>query len=213
MGSWLSQSRWTWTSSRAPDLVGRCRYGLGYSHSAFAVASLAEFKSRVSAIRPFPGERYGVERAVRVEAGIGELSRLNKLVTPEFGPRGSPVQGVHRSADGVRQTGRFRLVEFCKRCKKCAEACPSGALSFDDEPSFKTRGPWNNPGHKAWFEDFIRVLPTLATGRQRLRHLPGELSLHERRPGLGSRSSESHGLGRAGRGRVFPDHGRRFRLR
>jgi len=50
----------------------------------------------------------------------------------------------------------FGVVEFCKRCKKCAEACPPAALSFDDEPSFKILGDWNNPGHKAWFEDSYR---------------------------------------------------------
>ena len=30
------------------------------------------------------------------------------------------------------------------------------ALSFDAEPSFKILGDWNNPGHKAWFEDSYR---------------------------------------------------------
>jgi epoxyqueuosine reductase QueG len=47
----------------------------------------------------------------------------------------------------------FGVVPFCKRCLRCAQACPAQALSFDDQPSFKTTGPWNNPGHQAWFED------------------------------------------------------------
>jgi ferredoxin len=47
-------------------------------------------------------------------------------------------------------------MEFCKHCKKCAEACPSGALSFDTEPSWEIRGGWNNPGHKAFFEDSVK---------------------------------------------------------
>lgn len=44
-------------------------------------------------------------------------------------------------------------MDFCRRCKKCAEACPSGALSYDTEPTWEIVGGFNNPGHKAWFED------------------------------------------------------------
>jgi epoxyqueuosine reductase QueG len=50
----------------------------------------------------------------------------------------------------------FGLADYCKQCTACAEACPAGALSFDTEPSFQIRGPWNNAGHEAWFEDSYR---------------------------------------------------------
>jgi reductive dehalogenase len=50
------------------------------------------------------------------------------------------------------------ILEFCKNCKKCAEACPSEALSFDREPTWQTKGGWNNPGHKAWFEDSTKCM-------------------------------------------------------
>jgi reductive dehalogenase len=88
-----------------------------------------------------------------LDAGIGELSRLNKLVTPEFGPAVRLCKVFTDLPMAYDKPVDFGLVKFCKTCKKCAEACPSRALSFDDEPSFKTKGPWNNPGHKAWFED------------------------------------------------------------
>jgi epoxyqueuosine reductase len=47
-------------------------------------------------------------------------------------------------------------MEFCKTCKKCAESCPASALSFDDEPTWETQGGWNNPGHKAYFENSVK---------------------------------------------------------
>jgi reductive dehalogenase len=139
--------------SRAPTSLGDAATGLGYSHSAFAVASLAEFIRGLGyqAIPSVNDTALSVPFAV--EAGIGELSRLNKLVTPEFGPAVRLCKVFTDLPMACDKPVDFGLVEFCKKCKKCAEACPAGALSFDDEPSFKTRGPWNNPGHKAWFED------------------------------------------------------------
>ena len=139
--------------SRAPTSLGDAATGLGYSHSAFTVASLAEFIRGLGyqAIPSVNDTALSVPFAI--EAGIGELSRLNKLVTPEFGPAVRLCKVFTDLPMACDKPVDFGLVEFCKRCKKCAESCPSGALSFDDEPSFKTRGPWNNPGHKAWFED------------------------------------------------------------
>jgi reductive dehalogenase len=139
--------------SRAPTSLGDAATGLGYSHSAFTVASLAEFIRGLGyqAIPSVNDTALSVPFAV--ESGIGELSRLNKLVTPEFGPAVRLCKVFTDLPMACDKPVDFGLVEFCKKCKKCAESCPSGALSFDDEPSFKTRGPWSNPGHKAWFED------------------------------------------------------------
>ena len=139
--------------SRAPTSLGDAATGLGYSHSAFTVASLAEFIRGLGyqAIPTVNDTALSVPLAI--EAGIGELSRLNKLVTPEFGPAVRLCKVLTDLPMACDKPIDFGLVEFCKTCKKCAESCPAGALSLDDEPSFKTRGPWNNPGHKAWFED------------------------------------------------------------
>ena len=48
------------------------------------------------------------------------------------------------------------IMDFCKTCKKCAEACPPAALSIEDEPTWEVEGPWSNFGHKAFFEDSIK---------------------------------------------------------
>lgn len=48
------------------------------------------------------------------------------------------------------------IMEFCKNCTKCADLCPSKALSYDREPTWEVRGGWNNPGHKAYFEDSVK---------------------------------------------------------
>jgi reductive dehalogenase len=139
--------------SRAPTALGDAATAMGYSHSAFVVSSLAEFIRGLGyqAIPCVNDTAQSIPFAV--DAGIGELGRLNKLVTPEFGAAVRLCKVFTDLPMACDKPIDFGLVEFCKGCKKCAEACPSRALSFDDEPSFKTRGPWNNPGHKAWFED------------------------------------------------------------
>ena len=139
--------------ARAPTSLGDAASALGYSQSAFIVASLAEFLRGLGyqAIPSINDTAQSIPFAI--DAGIGELSRLNKLVTPEYGPAVRLCKVFTDLPMACDSPVDFGLVNFCKRCKKCAEACPSRALSFDDEPSFTTRGPWNNSGHKAWFED------------------------------------------------------------
>lgn len=139
--------------SRAPTSLGDASTALGYSHSVFVVSSLAEFIRGLGyeAIPSVNDTAQSVPFAV--DAGIGELSRLNKLVTPEFGPAVRLCKVFTDLPMACDKPIDFGLVEFCKKCRKCAEACPSRALSFDAEPSFNTRGAWNNPGHQAWFED------------------------------------------------------------
>jgi len=139
--------------SRTPTPLGDAASALGYSHSAFVVSSLAVFIRGLGyeAIPCVNDTAQSIPFAI--DAGIGELSRLNKLVTPEFGPAVRLCKVFTDLPMACDKPVDFGLVEFCKTCKKCAEACPSRALSFDNEPSFKTKGPWNNPGHKTWFED------------------------------------------------------------
>jgi reductive dehalogenase len=96
--------------------------------------------------------------AVAVDAGLGELGRTNRLVTPEYGPNVRLAKVLTDLPLAVDQPIDFGLLEFCKVCKRCAEECPAKCLSFDDEPSFEVRGGWNNPGHQAWFEDSPKCL-------------------------------------------------------
>lgn len=96
--------------------------------------------------------------ALGVMAGLGEMSRLNRLISPEYGP----IQRVFKiitdlplAPDKPIDAG---IMRFCRTCKRCAEACPSGTLSMETEPSWEVKGPWNSPGHRAYFEDSPKCL-------------------------------------------------------
>ena len=68
------------------------------------------------------------------DAGLGELGRMGLLMTPELGPRvrlGVVTTDLPLVADqAVRDPS---VIDFCTNCKKCAEVCPSRAISFGDK--------------------------------------------------------------------------------
>ncbi len=70
---------------------------------------------------------------VAKDAGLGELGRMSLLMTPNLGPRvriGVVTTDMPLTVSQPRPD--TSLLKFCRICKKCAETCPSQALSYDD---------------------------------------------------------------------------------
>lgn len=144
------------TVDRAPTAIAQAASSLAYSHLTQVGASLAEFIRSMGYVAIPTSNDTAASIPFAVEAGLGELGRHNRLITPEYGPMvrlGKLLTDLPLELDSPIDAG---ILEFCRSCGKCAEACPAGALSFDQDPSFATRGPWNNPGHQAWFEDSVK---------------------------------------------------------
>jgi len=77
------------------------------------------------------------------DAGLGEIGRMGLLMTPDLGPR------VRLSAVSTNmplipdQPGDDpNVLDFCTICKKCAETCPSQAISLDDRQEFDGALRW-----------------------------------------------------------------------
>jgi ferredoxin len=75
------------------------------------------------------------------DAGLGELGRMGLLMTPRLGPR-CRIAVVTTDLPLATSPRRRNLsvIEFCRQCRKCAEACPSRALPFGDPE--EVEGVW-----------------------------------------------------------------------
>ena len=142
----------------SPTAISSAGSSMGYSRCEFLVAGLAEFIRGLGYVAIPSVNDLGSSVAIAYDAGVGEMARTNRLITPEYGPTVRLCKVITDLPLATDKPVDFGLLEFCKVCKRCAEACPSGCLSFDDEPSFKVKGEWNNPGHRAWFEDAPQCL-------------------------------------------------------
>lgn len=67
------------------------------------------------------------------DAGLGEIGRMGLLMTPSHGPR-VRIAVVTCNVPLITDKRNFdpSVIDFCEKCKKCAEVCPSKAIS--DKP-------------------------------------------------------------------------------
>lgn len=67
------------------------------------------------------------------DAGLGEIGRMGVLMTPKQGPRvriGVVTTNIPLKVDTPKPD--YSVIDFCTICKKCADSCPSQAISFND---------------------------------------------------------------------------------
>jgi reductive dehalogenase len=77
------------------------------------------------------------------DAGLGEIGRMGLLMTPRQGPRvrigvvttDLPLVPDHPAPD-------LSIVDFCRRCVKCAENCPSRSIPFGDRREIEGARRW-----------------------------------------------------------------------
>ena len=69
---------------------------------------------------------------VAKDAGLGELGRMGLLMTPDHGPRvriGVVTTDLPLKID--KKTDDHTMIDFCDWCMKCADTCPSQAISSE----------------------------------------------------------------------------------
>jgi len=66
------------------------------------------------------------------DAGLGEIGRMGLLMTPKLGPRVRIAVITTNLPLPFKPTQReSSTIHFCEICKKCADNCPSKAISFE----------------------------------------------------------------------------------
>ncbi len=77
------------------------------------------------------------------DAGLGEIGRMGLLMTPKLGPRvriGVVTTNLPLKAD--KPLNDYSMIDFCTLCKKCADACPGKAISFDEREEVEGTLRW-----------------------------------------------------------------------
>jgi reductive dehalogenase len=92
-----------------------------------------------------------------IDAGMGEQGRMGICITKEFGNNFRPAGIATNMPLVVDKPVEFGLQDLCDKCKVCADACPSGAITRGDRivrrgvrrwqvDDQKCRSYWNHLG-------------------------------------------------------------------
>ncbi len=147
----------------APSAVESGAAGQGYSEMAMVAGQLAKFLHHLGYQAVASGNDLGLCVPYAVAAGLGQEGRHGALIAPSLGPR-LRICKVYTEFDFVEydQPRDYKVTSFCTHCKRCADACPSQAISHDDARTFEpvyegSEDPnytWNNnPGVLKWHND------------------------------------------------------------
>lgn len=104
-----------------------------YLKGATIAAQLSQFLRNLgySSKPHFDGNYEVICPLVARDAGLGEIGRMGLLMTPQLGPR---VRIGVVTTNAPLETNLFKqdnsLLHFCSICRKCADNCPSRAISL-----------------------------------------------------------------------------------
>jgi reductive dehalogenase len=109
--------------------------GQQYLEAGRVAVQLAQFLRSMgySARAHIDGNYQVVCPLVARDAGLGEIGRMGLLMTPKQGPRVRlGVVTTNLALPSKERKKDHSTLDFCRRCKKCADVCPSKSISFDD---------------------------------------------------------------------------------
>lgn len=135
-----------------PSALSGAATGLGYSHDALVVLSIAQYIRNLgyNAIASMNDTSLAIPMAIR--AGLGEYGRNGLLITKAYGPRvrlGKIYTDMPLADD---QPIQFGVKEFCESCRRCADGCPVKAIP-QGAPSTARHNQSNIKGVKKWSVD------------------------------------------------------------
>lgn len=135
----------------APSLLESAAAGNIYSNMAVTAHKVATFLRRLGYQAIPCGNDTAMSVPIAIQAGLGELNRMGTLMTVDYGPRVRLCKVYTDLELKIDKPITFGVREFCETCLKCADSCPSEAISFEKEPNFNITTISNQKGVKKWF--------------------------------------------------------------
>ncbi|MEM7032177.1 MAG: reductive dehalogenase [Chloroflexota bacterium] len=135
-----------------PSALSGTATGLGYSHDALVVLSLAQYIRNLGyqAVASMNDTSLAIPYAIK--AGLGEYGRNGLLITKKYGPRirlGKIYTDLPLAHD---QPIQFGVKDFCNICQRCSSGCPARAIP-NGAPSDVIHNQSNIIGIRKWTVD------------------------------------------------------------
>ena len=118
----------------APSWMQDGTVGDAYAHAIKIAGQLTIFLRQLGYKAAASMNDMGINAPYAIAAGLGEGARNGSIITPKQGPR-VRISKVYTDFEAV-ETDRprtFGVASFCLNCKRCADSCPSKAITFDDQ--------------------------------------------------------------------------------
>lgn len=140
----------------APKFLEVASVGWGYSQMTAISVTIAQFIRNLGYIAIPSTNDTGLSIPLAIDAGLGVQGRNGLLITKKWGPRVRLCKvftNMPLDHDQIDEVFLHRINNFCRTCRRCAEACEGEAISFEDEPNSIPRCTSNNPGTRKWYVD------------------------------------------------------------
>ena len=140
---------------RAFGQLNESATGREYSHMAETGSKVAVFLNFLGYKAIPAGNDTGLSIPIAIQAGLGELARMGTLVTEKYGSRVRLAKVYTDLEMTTDKPKSFGVWDFCKRCRKCADLCPAGAISKADAPTKdpNTGSKSSHPGVTKWYQN------------------------------------------------------------
>jgi epoxyqueuosine reductase len=126
----------------APSWMQDATVGDAYANAIKIAGQLTIFLRQLGYKAVASMNDLGINAPYAIAAGLGEGARNGQIITPKQGPR-IRISKVYTDFESVEYDipRTFGVASFCLNCKRCADSCPSKAITFDKqswEPTYSS---------------------------------------------------------------------------
>jgi len=126
----------------APSWMQDATVGDAYANAIKIAGQLTIFLRQLGHQAVASMNDLGINAPYAIAAGLGEGARNGQIITPKQGPR-VRISKVYTDFELLEydKPRTFGVASFCLNCKRCANSCPSKAITFNEqswEPTYSS---------------------------------------------------------------------------